>query len=99
MLKRKIRKKTKTIKARATIIARIQIKIPAAPSPAFSHLQSLLLQLQLSHLQSLLLQLQLSHLQSQSESSLLSIESESQHDSSFFNLKPHIEFKISILQE
>ena len=68
MLKRKIRKKTKTIKARATIIARIQIKIPAAPSPAFSHLQS---------------QLQLSHLQSQSESSLLSIELQSQHDSSF----------------
>ena len=94
MLKRKIRKKTKTIKARATIITRIQIKIPAAPSPAFSHLQSLLLQLQLSHLQSLLLQLQ-----SQSESLLLSIELQLQHDSSFCILKPHIEFKISILQE
>ena len=94
MLKRKIRKKTKTIKARATIIARIQIKIPAAPLPAFSHLQSQPLQLQ-----SLLLQLQLSHLQSQSELLLLSIELQSQHDSSFFNLKPHIEFKISILQE
>ena len=98
MLKRKIRKKTKTIKARATIITRIQIKIPVAPSPAFSHLQS---QLQLSHLQSLLshLQSQLSHLQSQSESLLLSIELQLQHDSSFCILKPHIEFKISILQE
>ena len=82
----KIRKKTKTIKARAIIIARIQIKIPAAPSSAFSHLQSQLLQSQLSHLQS------------QSELLLLSIELQSQHDSSFFNLKPHKEFKISILQ-